>query len=63
MDEKQTTSGATFLLGGRLVSWLSKKKNFISQSIAKEEYVIVENNYNQVLWIKHMLKDIKIEFA
>ena len=25
------------------------------------EYVVVENNYNQVIWMKKMLKDIRIE--
>ena len=26
-------------------------------------YVAVANNYNQVMWMKQMLKDIRIEFA
>ena len=39
MDEKKSTNGGAFFLGRRLVSWLSKKQDFISRSIAEEEYV------------------------
>ena len=52
MDEKKSTSGGAFFLGGRLVSWLSKKYDCISQSIAKVEYVVAEKNCNQVVWMK-----------
>ena len=31
MDNRKSTSGGEFFLGGRLVSWLSKKQDFISQ--------------------------------
>ena len=30
MDDRKSTSGGAFFLGGRLVSWLSKKQNCIS---------------------------------
>ena len=39
MDDKKNTSGGAFFLGGRLVSWLSKKQDCTSQSTAEVEYV------------------------
>ena len=63
MDDRKSTSGGSFFLGGRLVSWLSKKQDCTSQSIVEEEYVVATNNYNQVIWMKQMLKDIRIEIT
>jgi hypothetical protein len=63
MDDRKSTNGGAFFLGGRLVSWIRKKDDFISQSTTKTEYVVETNNCNQVMWIIKMLKDIRIEFA
>ena len=60
MDDRESTSGGAFFLGGRLVSWLRKKKDFTSQSIVEAKYVAAINNYNQDVWMKQMLKDIRI---
>ena len=62
MDDRKSTSGGALFLGGRLVSWLGKKQDCISQSTTKAEYVAATNNYNQVIWMKKMLKDIGIKF-
>ena len=62
LDEKKSTSGGAFFLGGRLISWLSKKIDCISQSIVEAEYVATANNCNQVMCMKQMLKDIGISF-
>ena len=62
MDDRKSTRGGAFFLGGRLVSWLSKKQDCISQSTTEAEYVATKNNYNQVMWMKQMLKDIGITF-
>ena len=35
IDDRKSTSGGAFFLGKRLVSWTSKKKNYISQPIAE----------------------------
>ena len=51
-DDIKSTSGGSFFLGGRLVSCLKKKQYCTSQSTAKVEYVGVENNCNQVIWMK-----------
>ena len=62
VDDRRSTNGGSFLLGGILVSWLRKKQDCISQSTTKSEYVVATNNYNQVMWMKQILKDIGIVF-
>ena len=48
-DDRKSTIGGAFFLGERLVSWISKKKDGISQSTAEAEYVAATNNCNQVM--------------
>jgi hypothetical protein len=39
IDDRRSTSGATFYLGECLVSWISKKQSSISLSIVEVEYI------------------------
>lgn len=61
-DDQKSTFDGSFFLGKKLVSWISKKKSCISLSIVEVEYVVVVTNYNQILWMKQMLKDIRIDY-
>ena len=38
-DDRKSTSGGCFYVGNNLVSWMSKKQNFISLSTAEAEYI------------------------
>ena len=44
IDDMKSTSGATFFLGGCLVSWSSKKQSAIYLSTAKAEYIAAANH-------------------
>lgn len=61
VDEKKSTTSRAFFLGSRLISWLSKKQSCTSLSTIESEYIATTTNCTQVLWIKKMLKDIKIK--
>jgi hypothetical protein len=63
MDDIKRTGGGAFFLGGRLVSWLRKKLDCTLQCIIEEKYVATNFFCNEVVWMKQMLKDIKIEFS
>ena len=41
--DRKSTSGGCQLLGGKLVSWSSKKRNYVATSTAKVEYVAAES--------------------
>ena len=46
MDDRKSTSDGAFFLGGRLVSWLSKRQDCTSPSTMEEKYVVAANNFN-----------------
>jgi hypothetical protein len=58
IDDRRSTSGATFYLGECLISWLRKKKSSVYLSTAKADYIAVAGCCTQVLWMKQTLTDI-----
>ncbi len=60
--DRKSTSGTCHFLGHSLVSWFSKKQNFMALSIAEAEYVATSSCCAQSLYIKQQLKDFKIHF-
>ncbi|KAJ9568046.1 hypothetical protein OSB04_004012 [Centaurea solstitialis] len=62
IDRKSTTGGC-HLLGGKLVSWTSKKQNSVSTSIAEAEYVAAGICCAQVLWLRNQLQDYDIQLS
>jgi hypothetical protein len=52
IDDRRSTSGATFYLGECLVSWISNKQSSIYVSIAEVEYIAATTCCTQVLWMK-----------
>ncbi|KAJ9557526.1 hypothetical protein OSB04_012140 [Centaurea solstitialis] len=62
INRKSTTSGC-HLLGGKLVSWTSKKQNSVSTSTAEAEYVAAGICCVQVLWLRNQLQDYDIQLS
>ena len=59
-DDRKSTSGGCFYVGNDLVSWMSKKQNSISLSIAKAEYIATGSCCTQLLWMQKLLLDYGI---
>jgi hypothetical protein len=55
--DRKTISGTCQFLGRSLVSWSSKKQNFVALSTAETEYVNVGSCCTQLLWMRQTLKD------
>ena len=60
IDDRKSTLGGEVFLGDRLVSWIRKKQNYISQSTVEAEYVAATLNCSTMVWIKQMVKDFDI---
>ena len=59
-NDKKSTSGGCFYVGNNLVSWMSKKQNSISLSIAEVEYIAASSCCTQLLWMQKLLHDYDI---
>ena len=62
IDRKSTTGSCQFL-GGRLVSWFSKKQKSISTSTAEAEYIAAGSCCAQILWMKNQLLDYGLQYS
>jgi hypothetical protein len=55
--DRKSTSGTCQFLGRSLVSWASKKQNFVALSTAEAEYIAAGHCYAQLLWMRQTLRD------
>nr|GEZ79251.1 hypothetical protein [Tanacetum cinerariifolium] len=56
-DTRRSTSGSAQFLGGRLVSWSSKKQKSTAISTTETEYIALSGCCAQILWMRSQLKD------
>ncbi|GKG35672.1 hypothetical protein Tco_0440826, partial [Tanacetum coccineum] len=57
---RKSTSGACQLLGGKLVCWSAKKKQFVAMSSVEAEYVAAAGCCANILWMKSQFTDYDI---
>ncbi|KAJ9566532.1 hypothetical protein OSB04_002498 [Centaurea solstitialis] len=60
--DRKSTSGSCHFLGGKLVSWSSKKQNCVSTSTEEAEYVVAASCCSQALWMQTQLRDYGYTF-
>nr|GEZ98485.1 retrovirus-related Pol polyprotein from transposon TNT 1-94 [Tanacetum cinerariifolium] len=54
---RKSTSGGIQFLGDKLVSWMSKKQNCTTMSLAEAGYVVLSARCAQVMWMRTQLQD------
>ena len=62
VDDRKSTSGATFFLGNCLVSWLSKKQSSIALYTIEVEYIVVASCCTQVIWKNQTLEGLLVKY-
>ena len=60
--DKRSTSGYCTFLGGILVTWRSKKQNVVVRSSAEAKFQAMAQGVCELLWLKIILKDLKIKW-
>jgi hypothetical protein len=60
--DRKSSSSTCQLLGISLVSWSSKKQNYIALSTTEVEYVFAGSCCAQLLWMKQTLLDYGVKF-
>ncbi|PON51748.1 hypothetical protein PanWU01x14_214480, partial [Parasponia andersonii] len=61
ITDRRSTSGYCTFVGGNLFTWRSKKQNVVARFSAEAEYRAMAQGICEVLWIKMMLKELKLE--
>ena len=56
----ESTTGGCFYIGANLIALMSKKKNSVSLSTAKAEYIVAGSCCSQLLWMKKVLTNYGI---
>ena len=60
--DRRSTSGYCILIGGNLVTWRSKKQNVVARSSAESEFRAMALGICELLWLKIILCDLKVEW-
>ena len=61
MDDRKSTSGYVFQVGGTAISWRSKKQTCVALSTAEAEYIALASAAQESLWLQELLADLKKE--
>ncbi|GKC57243.1 retrovirus-related pol polyprotein from transposon TNT 1-94 [Tanacetum coccineum] len=57
LDTRKSTSGGIQFLGDKLVTWMSKKQDCTTMSLAEAKYVALPASCAHVMWMRTQLKD------
>ena len=60
LDNRRSTSGYLFFLGGSPISWRSKLQAIVAKSSAESEYVALSATVAEAIWIKSLMEELKI---
>ena len=58
LDDRKSTSGYIFKIGGNTVTWRSKKQSTVALSTAEAEYIALASAAQEALWLKQLSTEL-----
>ena len=58
INDRKSTSGFVFMLGGAAISWRSKKQNSVVLSSTEAEYITVVHAAKEAIWLRCLLTEL-----
>jgi hypothetical protein len=58
IDDRRSTTGVLFFLGGNPVSWLSQKQKAVAKSSCEAEYMASAAAASQAVWLHRVLEEV-----
>ena len=59
LDDRRSTSGYVFQIGGTAISWRSKKQASVALSTAEAEYIALASTAQESLWLQQLVTDLQ----
>ena len=60
LDERKSTSGYTFLLGGGAITWCSKKQSCVALSMMESKYGACSAAIQETIWLHRFLQRLDV---
>ena len=61
VNDRKSTSGFVFMLGGAAVSWSSKKQTSVALSSTEAKYIAASHATKEVVWLRRLLTELGLE--
>jgi hypothetical protein len=57
-EDRKSTSGMCFSLGSTMISWSSRKQNYVALSTAEAEYIAACEACIEAIWLRKLISDL-----
>ena len=57
-DNRRSTTGYVFTMGGTTVSWISKLQQVVALSITEAEYVAATKASKEMIWLQRFMEEL-----
>ena len=61
LDDRRSTSGYIFQVGGTAISWKSRKQSCVALSTAEAEYIALSQAAQEAIWLRQLATDLQGE--
>jgi hypothetical protein len=59
IDDRKSTTGYAFFMGGTAFTWLSKKQPIVTLSTCEAKYVAASLGVSHAIWLRRLLQKLK----